>query len=71
MVDAAFKRIFGSDINKYLFIPFLNEIFKGRRFIADLVFNRNEYSGEISMAGGAIFDLTCTDENDSQLLMEV
>jgi len=52
-------------------IAFLNEIFKGRRFIVDLVFNKNEYPGEISMEGVAIFDLTCADENGAQFLIEV
>jgi len=55
MVDAAFKRIFGSDINKDLLIAFLNEIFKGRRFIVDLVFNKNEYPGETALEGGGYF----------------
>ena len=71
MVDAAFKRIFGSDINKDLLIAFLNEIFKGRRFIVDLVFNKNEYPGETALEGGAIFDLTCTDDNGAHFLIEV
>ena len=71
MVDAAFKRIFGSDPNKDLLIAFLNEIFKGRRVIVDLVFNKNEYPGETALEGGAIFDLTCTDENGAQFLIEV
>ena len=71
MVDSAFKRIFGSDSNKDLLIAFLNEIFKGRRLIVDLVFNKNEYPGEISMEGGAIFDLTCTDEHGAHFLIEV
>ena len=48
MVDAAFKRIFGSEINKDLLIAFLNEIFQGRRYIIDLVYNKNEYPGEIA-----------------------
>jgi len=71
MVDAAFKRIFGSEINKDLLIAFLNEIFQGRRYIIDLVYNKNEYPGEIAMEGGAIYDLTCTDQNGAQFLIEV
>jgi predicted transposase/invertase (TIGR01784 family) len=71
MVDAAFKRIFGTEINKDLLIAFLNEIFRGRRVIVDLVFNKNEYPGETSLEGGAIFDLTCTDEGGNQFLIEV
>jgi hypothetical protein len=71
MVDAAFKRIFGSEINKDLLIAFLNEIFQGRRYIIDLVYNKNEYPGKIAMEGGAIYDLTCTDQNGAQFLIEV
>jgi len=71
MVDAAFKRIFGSEINKDLLIAFLNEIFQGRRYIIDLVYNKNEYPGQIAMEGGAIYHLTCTDQNGAQFLIEV
>ena len=44
LLDFSFKKIFGSDPNKDLLIDFLNEIFKGRKLIIDLVYNRNDES---------------------------
>ena len=62
MVDSAFKRIFGTAVNKDLLMAFRNEMFRGRKRIVDLVFNKNEHTGETDSEGTAIFDLTCTDE---------
>ncbi len=46
--DFGFKRLFGSNPNKELLIDFLNELFKGRKVIADLVYNKNERPGASS-----------------------
>ncbi|SDF79118.1 PD-(D/E)XK nuclease family transposase [Mucilaginibacter pineti] len=40
MTDFGFKRIFGTDPNKDLLIAFLNEVFRGRKHIVDLVYNK-------------------------------
>ena len=40
MVDSAFKRIFGTAVNKDLLMAFRNEMFRGRKRIVDLVFNK-------------------------------
>ena len=57
LVDFAFKKIFGSEPNKDLLIAFLNEVFRGRKHIADLVYNKNEHPGDLKDEGAAIFDL--------------
>ena len=71
LVDYAFKKIFGSEPNKDLLIALLNEIFRGRKQITDLVYNKNEYPGDNDSIGGAIFDLTCVGPDGETFLIEV
>lgn len=71
LVDFAFKKIFGTEPNKDLLIAFLNAVFRGRKHIVDLVFNKNEHPGDLKHEGSAIFDLLCTGENGEQILIEV
>ncbi len=71
LVDFAFKKFFGSEPNKDLLIAFLNEVFRGRKHIADLVYGKNEHPGDLKGEGGAIFDLLCTAANGEQFLIEV
>ena len=71
LVDFAFKKIFGTEPNKDLLIAFLNEVFRGRKHIVDLVYNKNEHPGDIKGEGAAIFDLLCTGEKGEQFIIEV
>lgn len=71
LVDFAFKKIFGSEPNKDLLIAFLNEVFKGHKHIADLVYNKNEHPGDLADEGLAVFDLLCTGERGEKFLIEV
>ena len=71
LVDFAFKKIFGSEPNKDLLIAFLNEVFRGQKHIADLVYNKTEHPGDLQDEGGAIFDLLCTGNNGEQFIIEV
>jgi predicted transposase/invertase (TIGR01784 family) len=71
LVDFAFKKIFGTEPNKDLLIAFLNAVFRGRKHIVDLVFNKNEHPGDLKHEGSAIFDLLCTGEKGEQILIEV
>jgi len=71
LVDFAFKKIFGSEPNKDLLIAFLNEVFRGRKHIVDLVYDKNEHPGDIKDEGTAIFDLLCTGGNGERFLIEV
>ncbi len=68
LVDFAFKKIFGSEPNKDLLIAFLNEVFRGRKHIVDLVYNKNEHPGDLKDEGSAIFDLLCTGDKGEQFL---
>ncbi len=71
LVDFAFKKIFGSEPNKDLLIAFLNEVFRGRKHIIDLTYNKNEHPGDLKDEGAAIFDLLCTGDKGEQFLIEV
>jgi predicted transposase/invertase (TIGR01784 family) len=71
LVDFAFKKIFGSEPNKDLLIAFLNEVFRGRKQIVDLIYNKNDHPGDLKDEGAAIFDLLCTGINDEKFLIEV
>lgn len=69
--DFGFKRIFGSEINKDVLIDFLNALFAGERYVADLTFNQNENNGQIPIIRKAIFDLCCTGADGEQFIVEV
>lgn len=69
--DYGFKRIFGSEVNKDLLIAFLNNLFRGRKTIQDLLYNKNEHVGDAEVMGNVIFDLTCTADNGEQFIIEV
>src|ERR1700710_180440 len=71
LVDFAFKKIFGSEHNKDLLIAFLNEIFRGRKHIVDLVYNKNEHDGENQEEARAVFDLLCTGDQGERFIIEV
>jgi predicted transposase/invertase (TIGR01784 family) len=71
LVDFAFKKIFGNEPNKDLLIAFLNEVFSGRKQIVDLIYNKNEYPGDLKEEGGAIFDLLCTGVDGDKFIIEV
>ena len=71
LVDFAFKKNFGSEPNKDLLIAFLNEVFRGRKYIIDLVYDKNEHPGDLRNEGAAIFDLLCTGKDGEKFLIEV
>jgi predicted transposase/invertase (TIGR01784 family) len=71
LTDFGFKRLFGNEPSKDLLIDFLNELFKGRKVIKDLTYNKNEHSGPRSRSRKMIFDLTCTGEEGEQFIIEV
>ncbi|MES2456127.1 MAG: Rpn family recombination-promoting nuclease/putative transposase [Bacteroidota bacterium] len=71
LVDFSFRKIFGSDPNKDLLIAFLNEIFKGRKHIVDLVYNKNEHDGDNQEEARAVFDLLCTGDQGERFIIEV
>lgn len=71
LTDFGFKRIFGSEPNKELLIAFLNELFKGRKVIKDLVYNPQENGGPAKHYRKTIFDLSCTGTNGETFIVEM
>lgn len=69
--DFGFKRIFGLEPNRDLLIAFLNGVFRGRKDIEDIVYNKNEHVGDTEDTGAVIFDLTCTAANEEKFIIEV
>jgi len=68
--DFGFKFLLGREPCKELLIDFLNELFKGKKVITDLTYNKNEHSGPVAESRKMIFDLTCTGQNGSYLLLK-
>ncbi len=71
LTDFGFKKIFGSEANKDLLIAFLNQLFKGRKVIKDLVYNSPEQNGPVKHYRKSIFDLTCTGSDGEIFLIEM
>ncbi|MFT3949864.1 MAG: Rpn family recombination-promoting nuclease/putative transposase [Agriterribacter sp.] len=71
LTDFGFKRIFGSEPNKDLLIAFLNELFKGRKVIKELVYNPQENDGPAKHYRKIIFDLTCTGADGEIFIIEM
>ncbi len=71
LIDFAFKKLFSSEPQKDLLIALLNEIFRGKKHIVDLVYNANEHPGAIQEIGGASFDLVCTGDQGESFIVEV
>ncbi len=71
LTDFGFKKLFGIEPNKDLLIALLNSIFRGRKNIVDLTYNKNEHHGETKDEGAAIFDLTCTGDDGEHFIIEV
>jgi hypothetical protein len=54
--DFGFKRIFASEPNKDLLIAFIDELFKGRKTVLDLSYDKNEHVGDINEQRRALCD---------------
>ncbi len=71
LTDFGFKFLFGREPSKELLIDFLNELFKGRKVITDLIYNKNERQGPRADSRTIIFDLTCTGQDGEQFIIEI
>jgi len=69
--DFGFKHLFGNEPNKDILIDFLNQLFKGQKEIADLVFSPTEHSGDNEELKKIFFDLLCTGSNGEQFIIEM
>jgi len=69
--DFAFKRLFGTEVNKELLISFLNSLFSGREVIRDLRYLNVEHLGHVATERKAVFDIYCENENGEKILIEM
>ncbi|MHA4809033.1 Rpn family recombination-promoting nuclease/putative transposase [Flavitalea flava] len=63
--------MFGSEPNKDLLISFLNALFKGKKVIIDLAYNKNEVQGPLKNSRKSVYDLTCTGQDGEQFIIEI
>ena len=69
--DFAFKKLFGTEINKDLLISFLNALFQGREEIRDISYLNTEHLGTQEYDRRAVFDVYCTNEKGEYFLVEM
>ncbi|MDR0792200.1 MAG: Rpn family recombination-promoting nuclease/putative transposase [Chitinophagaceae bacterium] len=71
LTDFGFKLIFGTERNKDVLIAFLNELFKGRKVIRDIIYNPQEKKGPVKDYRSSSFDITCTGANGETFIVEM
>lgn len=69
--DFAFKKLFGTEMNKELLISFLNSLFDGREVIKDLTYLNVEHLGHVATERKAVFDVYCENEHGEKFLIEM
>ena len=69
--DFAFKKLFGTEINKDLLISFLNALLQGREEIKDISYLNTEHLGTQEYDRRAVFDVYCTNEKGEYFLVEM
>ena len=70
-VDFAWKRLFATEESKPILIGLLNHLFKGKKYITEIAYGKNEHHGENAEEGGAVFDVYCTDADGSKFIIEI
>lgn len=71
LTDFGFKRIFGTPFNKELLIGFLNALFDGKIVITDVSYNNNEHFGQNEKERKAVFDVYCTTDSGTRIIVEM
>ena len=69
--DFAFKKLFGTEVNKELLISFLNSLFDGKEVIKDLKYLNVERLGHVPIERKAVFDVYCENEIGEKFLLEM
>lgn len=69
--DFAFKKLFGTEINKDLLISFLNALLQGREEIKEITYLNTEHLGTQEYDRRAVFDVYCTNEKGEYFLVEM
>ena len=71
LTDFGFKKLFGTEPNKYLLRDFLNSILPAHHQIKDLTYQRNEHLSNAPLDRKAIFDIYCESETGEKFIVEV
>lgn len=69
--DFAFKKLFGTEINKDLLISFLNALLYGKEVISDLTYLNTEHLGTQEYDRRAVFDVYCKNDRGEIFLVEM
>ena len=69
--DFAFKKLFGTEINKDLLISFLNALLSGKEVIEDITYLNTEHLGTQEYDRRAVFDVYCKNERGEYFLVEM
>ncbi len=69
--DFAFKKLFGTEMNKELLVSFLNSMFDGKEVIQDLNYLNVGHLGHAAAERKAVFDVYCENEKGEKHLIEM
>src|SRR5579871_1537908 len=71
--DIAFRKIFGTEKNKDILIPFLNDmlVFKSKKPIQNVTFLKPNQDPDIAIRKTSIVDILCEDEDKNQYIVEM
>lgn len=68
--DFAFKKLFGTEVNKECLISFLNALFDGEEEISDLTYLNVEHLGPAASERKAVFDVLCENPQGEKFLKD-
>ena len=71
LTDFGFKRIFGTPFNSDLLVDFLNAVLAGEHVVKDVKYNNSEKFGTNEAERKAVFDVYCTTEDGSRIIVEM
>lgn len=69
--DFAFKKLFGTEVNKDLLISFLNALLHGREEITDITYLNAEHLGTQEYDRRAVFDVYCRNDRGEMFVVEM
>ena len=69
--DFAFKKLFGTEMNKDLLISFLNALLQGREVVLDVNYLNPEHLGTTESDRRAVFDVYCKNDKGEVFLVEM
>lgn len=69
--DFAFKKLFGTEVNKECLIAFLNSLFEGKEEITNITYLNTEHLGHAAADRKAVFDVYCENTHGEKFLIEM